>query len=246
MSTVEQLWECIQAGRIDSAFPETTVEDGQRMQLELLDKWRNQGEELGGYKIGLTSGAARDMFGPGIRPFGYILKSRIHRSGALVNLADIGQMGVENELVFRVGRDIKSDRATRNDARAAIDGVAPGFELNQLRLVSDQSQGIRVAENLSQWGIVAGEFIHLDQDYDALKVTLTRDNEVVQETQARDHIDHHFDSIASVINRLHRFGLGLSAGQLLITGSYTRQSVTAPGKWRGDFGAMGSVEITVI
>ena len=152
MSTVDRLWQGIQAGRIDETFPETDVDDGQRMQLQLLDKWRDQGEELGGYKIGLTSGAARNIFGVGIRPFGYVLKSRIFRSGDAVTLSDIGKMGVENELVFRVARDIKTDSATREDALSVLDGVAPGFEINQLRLTSAQSPGIRLAENLSQWG----------------------------------------------------------------------------------------------
>lgn len=242
---LDKLWQGMRAGAITAALPETRVDDGQTLQLALLQKWLDTGETLGGYKIGLTSGAARNMFGEGIRPFGFILSSRIHRSGDTLDLSCIGALGLENELVFRVAEDIVSDSADSHLARAVINGVAPGFEINQIRLKTDASQGIRVAENLTQWGIVAGDFVGPDQNFDNLTVSLTKGGEIVQKTAASGHIDDHFESIAALINRLHSFGLGLKKGQLLITGSYTRQTVNAPGKWVGNFEGIGKVEVTV-
>ena len=242
---LDKLWQGMQAGAITAALPETRVDDGQTLQLALLQKWLDTGETLGGYKIGLTSGAARNMFGEGIRPFGFILSSRIHQSGDTLDRSSVGALGLENELVFRVAEDIASDSADSQLARSVVDGVAPGFEINQIRLKTGASQGIRIAENLTQWGIVAGHFIGPDQNFDDLTVSLTKGGETVQKTAASGHIDNHFESIAALINRLHQFGLGLKKGQLLITGSYTRQTVNAPGKWVGDFEGIGKVEVTV-
>ncbi len=242
---IDTLWQGMRTGKLAAPLPETRIDDGQRLQLELLQKWINAGASLGGYKIGLTSGASRDSFGAGIRPFGFILSSRIHRSGDCVDLASIGQLGLENELVFHVSRDITTDAADRHLARSVIDAVAPGFEINQRRLSGPAAQGIRVAENLTQWGIVTGSFVQPDQDYDGLNVSLYRDGELIERTSANGHIDDHFESIASLINRLYQFGLGLKKDQLLITGSYTRQAVDKPGTWIGDFETMGKTKVVI-
>jgi 2-keto-4-pentenoate hydratase len=242
---VDEIWQGLKAGEIAASLPDTTVDDGQQLQLQILDKWLAAGEQLGGYKIGLTSGTSRDMFGPGIRPFGYILKSRILKSGRTVPLHTIGKRGVENELVFRVAEDVQRTGVTAADAKNLVDGVAPGFEINQVRLTTPASQGIRVAENLTQWGIVFGDFVSIDQDYEQLSVTLSRDGEDLQTVAAAGHIDDHFASIATLINRLHQFDRGLSRGDLLITGAYTRASVLDPGLWQGDFGVLGQVKLEV-
>jgi 2-keto-4-pentenoate hydratase len=243
---IDTLWQGMRTGTLPTTLPEASIDEGQRLQLELLQKWQTAGESLGGYKIGLTSGTSRNRFGAGIRPFGFILSSRIHQSGDCLELASIGQLGLENELVFRVAQDIATDSADRHLARSVIDAVAPGFEINQRRLTGPAADGIRVAENLTQWGIVAGHFVPLDQDFEALTVALYRDGELIEKTAADGHIDDHFESIAGLINRLYRFGLGLKKDQLLITGSYTRQTVDKPGTWVGDFEAIGKTEVVII
>ena len=246
----EMIWRSVHSGELDTRPPEISVHEGQRLQLRILDRWIKQGEALAGYKIGLTSGEARDAFGVGIRPFGFILQSRVLGSGDCVQRNQIGRMGIENELVFRVGESISATGITREAAREAIEAVAPAFEINQRRLLSipggQASNGIRVADNLSQWGIVTGGFVDLDQDFDNLVVSLSCDGESVQEVSANGHIDDHFTSIAALINRLHDYGRGLSRGDLIITGSFTKQPIDSPGRWCGNFGEIGQVELQVV
>ncbi len=244
-SMIEPLWQGTLAGTLPPTWPDLTVDAGQALQLEMLDRWLANGERLAGYKIGLTSGKMRDAFGPGVRPFGYILASRVHQSGDRVRLADIGRMGVENELVFRVGQDIFTPTATARDASMVVDRVAPGFEINQTRTGGNASSGLRVADNLSQWGIVTGHFIPPRPNYDDLVVHLARDGDTVASVASRGHIDDHYVSIAALINRLYKYGRGLKTGQLIITGSLTRQAVDAPSIWAGDFGSIGEVTLTV-
>jgi 2-keto-4-pentenoate hydratase len=246
---IDILWNGAREGEVAAELPDLEVDDGQRLQTELLGRWLSAGEQLAGYKVGLTSGAARNAFGPGVRPFGYILASRVLQSGDHLALADVKNLGVENELVLRIGKSIKATGVTATDARDIVDAVAPGFEINQNRLRKPGSNGIRVADNLSQWGIVVGELQALDDGLDQrleqLKVRLKKDAEIVQEVAAAGHIDNHFESIAALINRLHRFDRGLQAGDLVITGSFTRAPVTEPARWCGDFGDLGEVCLEV-
>ena len=240
---IDIIWEGAQSGEITAELPDLEIDEGQLLQIELLGKWQSTGEHLAGYKVGLTSGVARNAFGPGVRPFGFILESRVLQSGASLTLTR--NLGVENELVFRVGKSIKASGVNAERAREVVDGVAPGFELNQHRLKQPGSNGIRIADNLSQWGIVVGDFQDVDRPYEQLNVQLEKNGEIVQEVAASGHIDDHFVSIAALINRLHRFDRGLQAGELVITGSFTRATVSEPSVWCGDFAGLGKVTLEV-
>jgi len=213
-------------------------DEGLRRQLSnLADR------PVAGWKIGLTSGAARDSMGAGFRPFGYILADRVFASGAVIPLAPFRdgagfRVGVENELCFRMGAALSGD-ATPDEAREAVASVAPGFEINEQRLPRDVSVVDRLGDDLNQWGIVAGEDVVLDFstfDFAALRVALALDGVVVETVAARGHIDDHFASIAALARQLGRFGRTLEAGSRVITGSYTRQRVADACRWQGDFG----------
>ena len=221
-------------------------DEGLRRQLANLGD-----RPVAGWKIGLTSGVARDSMGQGFRPFGYILAERVFSSGAAIPLAPFRQgddirVGVENELCFRMGKALSGD-ASADEARAAVESVAAGFEINERRLPRDASVVDRLGDDLNQWGIVAGEDVVLDFatfDFASLSVALSLNDAVVETVAARDHIDDHFASIAALACQLGRFGRTLESGSRVITGSYTRQRVTDACRWEGDFGPeIGQVSV---
>lgn len=63
------------------------ADEGQTLQLQLRERWLNEGETLGGWKIGMTSGESRDAPGAGICPFGFVLASRLLQSGADISVS---------------------------------------------------------------------------------------------------------------------------------------------------------------
>lgn len=224
-------------------------DEGLQRQLHSLGE-----REVAGWKIGLTSGLARDSMGAGFRPFGYILADRVFDSGTTIPLApfrdgDGLRVGVENELCFCIGAALEAD-ASPHDARAAVTSVSPGFEINEQRLSREASSSDRLADDLNQWGIVCGTPVTLDWeafDFDALTVALALDGEVVETVAAHGHIDDHFASIAALARQLGRFGRRLEAGSRVITGSYTRQRVAAACRWEGDFGpVVGRVSVEFV
>jgi 2-oxo-3-hexenedioate decarboxylase/2-keto-4-pentenoate hydratase len=221
-----------------------SVDEAQTAQARVLARWQAQGEVIGGWKLGLTSGRSRDAFGPDIRPFGFILKSRVHRSNDHIQAATIGRGVVENEVCFRMGRPLDG-HATRDAALAAVDGAAPAFEVNQRRIADGSEPAARVADNLSNWGLVVGEFQPTPTELDSLVVTLTHDGTEVDRVSTEGHIDDHFESIARLARRLAQYGLALSAGDYVITGAFTRAPLTA-GRFTGHFNAgLGAVSVNI-
>lgn len=218
------------------------LDEGLRRQLENLGS-----RQIAGWKVGLTSGRARDGFGEGFRPFGYILAERVFASGAEIASAQFDRVGIENELCFRIGRTLRG-QVSRIDVATALATVAPAFEINEQRLRGDATVVERLADDLNQWGIVVGDQRRLDWlnfDFEGLQVKLSLDGKVVETVAAAGHIDDHLTSIAALARQLDRFGHALVAGAKVITGAYTRQSVVRASHWQGDFGtAIGTVAVT--
>src|SRR4029453_4962408 len=155
-----------------------SIDDAEAIQLDVLDRWGTRGEWLGGWKGGLTSGTSRDAFGKGIRPFGFVLDNRIIPSDDELNIAAIQHCGIENELCFVMDRELRGKSVTAEMARAAVGGVAPAFEVNETRLSGESDGPCRIADNLSQWGIVIGQEMRplpQDFDWDSLVIALSRD-----------------------------------------------------------------------
>jgi 2-keto-4-pentenoate hydratase len=249
---VDVVWQGATEGHFDPSplVDRLTMVEALEVQLEVLDRWRNRGERVGGWKVGLTSGRARDAFGVGVRPFGFILESRIVPSGSRIPHAAIGRAGVENELCFVIGTPLSGDDADAGLVRKALAGVAPAFEINQFRLDGEADGPVRIADNLSHWGLVVGDLVSplpAALDYEAITVVLSRDGREVEAVGARGHIDDHFESIARLTRDLAAFGIGLQPGDHVITGSYTRQSADAPGRWDADFGPpLGAVSVELV
>ena len=244
----EHFWRGATGAPFDVAplIGKLTIEDAEAIQLDILDRWCSRGESLGGWKIGMTSGSSRDLFGRGVRPFGHVLANRVIESDDELKFAAIKRCGVENELCFVMNRDLRGASVTAAMARAAVLGVAPAFEVNETRIVGEADGPARVADNLSQWGIVVGPLtkpLPENFDWDSLQVVLRRDGIEVERVSARGHIDDHFESLAALARELAKFGRGLRAGEHVITGSFTRQVVHGPSRWDADFSALGCVAI---
>jgi len=210
------------------------LDEGLRRQLAVLGD-----RQVAGWKIGLTSGSARDSMGKGFRPFGYILPERVLPSGALVRLAGIATPGIENELCFTLGRAL-AGYVGRREIFDAIEAVSPAFELNERRVGRDAAPADRLADDLAQWGIVVGSPRRLDWErfqFESIAVTLHCDGDLVDSVAAAGHIDDHFDSLAALARQLARFGRSIDAGARVITGSFTKHAVSGPCRYIGDFDA---------
>lgn len=217
------------------------LHDGLRRQLEVLGD-----RPIAGWKVGLTSGRARNSMGEGFRPFGYILAERCFDSGDPIEMGNVRDVGIENELCFTFAHDLRKN-ANREDIGAAIASVAPAFEINEQRLDRSATTTERLADDLSQWGIVVGagrRLVWSEFDFNELIVTLSRNGAEMETVAAAGHIDDHFDSLVALSRTLAKFDREILSGHRVITGSFTRQRVEAPGLWRGDFGdSIGSVEV---
>jgi 2-keto-4-pentenoate hydratase len=221
------------------------LDGGLAVQLRLLRRQLDGGEALGGWKVGLTSERARGAFGPDGRPFGFVLASHVFPSGSVIDTAAIRRPAIEPEFLFTVGRRLEGSDLSPAEARAGIERVAAGFELNERRAGSARPDlPTMAADRMTQWGIVEGTGIDAaDADLDDVVVRMWCDGNDRLTARSADEVDDHWTSIARLAAELDRFGLGLEPGQKLITGALGRFDLAPGQRWRAAFEGIGEVSI---
>ncbi|MEU4477908.1 hypothetical protein AB0F68_07580 [Micromonospora sp. NPDC023966] len=238
----------VEARRSGVAGPDATAATDDRhealdLQLAVLDRLVSAGDRLAGWKVGLTSGARRDVMGEGFRPFGYLLQSRTLGSGAVLGHDRIGSCYLEPELCLVLGAPLRGDDIDPAAARSAVRAIAPAFELNERRLGAQADDCTTIADGLGNWGIVVGPEAPVRSALTGTTVELWHDDTLVATRTPGDSMDDPFLSLSRLCALLHRYGRGLEAGHHVITGSFCNLDVRRPGTWRAGFSGIGDVTV---
>lgn len=229
-------------------FDDADHETGLRLQLGVLDRWIADGALLGGWKVGLTSRTARDSMGAGVRPPGYVLATRVLYSGAELP-PGIANVRLEPEIGVVLGRDLAGPDVTIEQARAAVEAVAPALEINVLRLPGTASAAARVGNALNNWGIVFGPPRPTGSlNLATLPVSISGPAGTLGTgSSGPATIDDPYLSLTRLCHALAANGRGLTAGQHIITGSLTAPvPAKTPGRYQADFGPLGIVTLDVL
>src|SRR5699024_248810 len=84
-------------------------------------KWHLEaGQELLGYKVGLTSKAMQEQLGVDSPDFGYMLKQTQYSAEARISVGNFVAPRVEPEIAFVLKHDLQGPDVTLEEARSAI------------------------------------------------------------------------------------------------------------------------------
>jgi 2-keto-4-pentenoate hydratase len=210
---------------------------------------REQGGAIG-YKVGLTS-APMQAFCRIDHPIaGVVLGRRVHRSGARVRRSDFGRLGLEFEIAVRIKSDlpVKSGPWTAEMIAPDIDGVCAAIELVDDRSADYASLDVRslVADNSWNGGIVLSEFATTWPDLESVLGRATKERVAIGEGHGRDILGHPFNSVAWLATQLASRGVGLKAGQVVMTGSVMKTVFPEEAaSYRFELEHIGFVEVQV-
>lgn len=246
---VERLWQARESGDHCPAWlvGALSLDEALDVQLGLLERRLARGEKLAGFKVGLTSPRARKALGADVRPFGFLLASRVFGSGAQVPAAGIRGLSIEPELCFTIGRPLAGRDVSREQVVAAVERVAAGFELNERRAGAVRPDlPAMVTDCLTQWGIVEGGGVAFREagDLGRVRCTLLRDGEKLYEGTSRDELDDHVESLRRLVAELAAHGQALESGHKVITGAFARFDAAPGQRWRAVYDGIGEVEAT--
>lgn len=191
---------------------------------------------VSGHKIGCTTAVMQAFLKIPNPCAGGVFASTVHASPAHVPHGQFLHVGVECEMVVRLGRDLPASATayTRDSVAEAVAEIMAGMEIVDDRYVDYKSLDTPtlIADDFFDAGCVLGAPV---RDWRALDLTsltgITWINGIeVGRGRGADVMGHPFAALAWLANNLSQRGRGLRAGEFVFTGSVVET------KWvsRGD------------
>ena len=232
-------------------YPEMTIADAYAVQHAWVAAKLAAGRTLRGRKIGLTSRAMQQAVSITEPDYGALFDDMFFDDGSVVPHDRFIRPRVEVELAFVLGRPLEGPGVTLFDVLGATDYVTPALEILDARVqMSDPETGhLRtivdtISDNAADAGLVLGgrPVRPLDVDLRWVCALLYRNGQIEESGVAAAVLNHPGNGVAWLANRLAPYGVGLEAGQVVLSGSFTRPVHAEDGdQFHADYGPLGSV-----
>ena len=216
--------------------------------LALIRRRRSEGARRIGWTVGLTARAIQQQFGVHEPVFACLLAEGLVKSGHVFRGDELIEPGFENELCIVLDRDLPAN-ATRADVAAAVARVYPAFEIIETRGDLSGQLALALADNGQQKAFVLGEPVSREElpELDAVTVRVRINGAEVATASGDAVLGHPYNSVAWLASKLTHFGERLSAGDYIMSGSFTRQFPLARGdRIEAVFDGIGAVTASVV
>ena len=226
----------------------TGVPAAYEVQRETVRIWSERGRKLAGQKIGLTSQAIQTQLGVTEPDFGALFSDMIVADGGTVPAGSVMQPRVEAEIAFVLKSDLRGERIAPEEVIAATAYVTPAIEICGSRIAG---WNIRIedtiADNASSGLIVLGKsrIKPALADLAAVPMRLSHNGAAAAEGRGDACLGNPAIAVAWLAGALTRFGTGLRAGDVIMSGGLAKMIAAEPGsRFAADFAAYGSVSVS--
>jgi 2-oxo-hept-3-ene-1,7-dioate hydratase len=242
-----------QCGLLSLRYPGITLDDAYAVQAALVAQKQAAGARRIGWKIGLTSRAMQQALAIDTPDSGVLLDDMLFPDGATIPPGRFIQPRIEAEIAFVMQAPLSGAFVTRDEVLAATGHVAPALEILDTRILradpaSGQPRRIfdTVSDNAANAGIVLGAERHVVEAVDLrwIGAIVSRDGVVEETGLGAGVLDDPVTGILWLVHRLARYGQGIAAGEVLLSGSFIRPVEAPPGsRFHADFGPFGHVTL---
>ncbi|WP_225828509.1 2-keto-4-pentenoate hydratase [Streptomyces naphthomycinicus] len=203
-------------------WPGLRLETAYRVQAAIVARCVAAGARVVGHKVGATSKAVQEQAGIDEPDSGVLLDHRVLHTGSTLHRSTLMQPRVEAELAFRLGSDLSGAGPALEEARAAVKEMSLALEVIDTRFTDWQiTIADSIADSASCARVVTGPMVPLDADMDlaAEPLVVSVNGTAVATGEGRAVLGDPLRALVWLAGRLHRFGNGLRAGQLVLTGA---------------------------
>jgi 2-keto-4-pentenoate hydratase len=251
MDLAERLWQARQRGGVvglQEIVEPTSSAEAYAIQSRMA---RLSGYAVCGFKVGSTSKEAQQLLGTSEPGSGPVLAPYLYTAPARVTIVALQTPAVEGEFVFRLGRDLPSQKAAYANAEVAqaIDSVAGAIEIVGTRLaggLAGKGRYLVTADAGANIALITGAWTTAWRGLDlrAHRVSMYINGEPRGNGEGARALGDPLNVLAWLANQQSRFGRGLRAGDVVSTGTCTGLDDVKPGDAvAADFGSLGRVEL---
>jgi 2-oxopent-4-enoate/cis-2-oxohex-4-enoate hydratase len=202
--------------------PEMTIEDAYRIQQRMIQRRVDAGETIIGKKIGVTSKIVMQMLKVNQPDFGQMTSGMVFSEGEAIRVDKMIAPRAEAEVAFALKSDLQGPGVTAADVLRVTEFVLPCFEIVDSR-IKDWKIKIQdtVADNASCGVLILGGVRKSPRQLDlALAGMVLEFNGGVISTSTGAAVQGSpANAVAWLANTLGRLGIGLEAGEIILSGS---------------------------
>ncbi|WP_411842752.1 2-keto-4-pentenoate hydratase [Salinicoccus sp. HZC-1] len=222
----------------------TNLEEAYDVQDEVLDMKIENGEEMKGYKISLTSKETQDLFKSEQPLYGGMTDRTIMDS---ISLGDFNIPLLEMELVFIVDEIVFPEDNEEDILRKCR--VAPGAEVPDGRY-EDWFPNVDlyevVADGAVNGAVIFGKPQKFEyEDLDDIKGTLAFNGEVIKEGRSTEVLGHPATAVKWLAKALSERSRTLNAGLFVSAGTFNIPVELKTGKYTVEYENVGKLEFEV-
>jgi 2-oxopent-4-enoate/cis-2-oxohex-4-enoate hydratase len=207
---------------LTSRHPDITIEHAYQIQLRMIQRRLDAGETVVGKKIGVTSKVVMQMLKVNQPDFGQLTSGMVFSEGQAILAGSMIAPRAEAEVAFVLKRDLMGPGITAADVLRATDFVVPCFEIVDSR-IKDWKIKIQdtVADNASCGVLVLGGVRKNPHQLDlALAgMVLEKNGEIISTSVGAAVQGSPVNAVVWLANTLGRLGIGLKAGEIILSGS---------------------------
>ncbi|MCC6195339.1 MAG: 2-oxo-hepta-3-ene-1,7-dioic acid hydratase [Burkholderiales bacterium] len=232
-------------------YPAMTIEDGYAVQREWVKLETADGRTIRGRKIGLTSRAMQQASQITEPDFAPLMDDMFFEQGGDIPADRFIAPRVEVELAFVLGRALAGPGVSLFDVLSATEYVTPAVEIIDARIeqFDRETKAMRkvydtIADFAANAGVVLGGRPVKPTDVDLRWIgALLYCNGVIEETGlAAGVLNHPATGVAWLANKIAPYGESLSAGDVVLAGSFTRPTAAKAGDcFHVDYGPLGAI-----
>ncbi len=242
----------VQIPLISQMYPSMDMDDAYSIQAALVEQKRAGGNTIRGWKIGLTSKAMQSALNIDVPDSGVLFEDMFFENRSTIPAGRFIQTRIEAEIAFIMRSSLQGDSVGREDVMLATQSVAPALEILDTRIIRQDPEtgAIRIivdtiADNAANAGIVLGDERHPPDSLDMRWVgaIVSRNGEVEETGLGAGVLNDPVTGIVWLVQRLANYGLGLKAGDVVLSGSFIRPVEARSGDtFLADYGTFGKVE----
>lgn len=250
----DELYDALSKGEVleplTNRHDEITIEDAYQIQQRMLSRRIEAGEAVIGKKIGVTSKAVQNMLGVHQPDFGWLTDGMVYNEGEAIPMSTLIQPKAEGEIAFVLKEDIQGPGVTAADVLRATEGVMACFEIVDSR-IRDWKIKIQdtVADNASCGVFVLGSALVDPREVDLITcgMVLEKNGEIVVTGAGAATLSSPVNAVVWLINMLGSLGIGLKAGEVVLSGALGAMVPVAAGdSLRVTIGDVGGCSVRFI
>jgi len=213
----------LELDKITQRYKGLSLEDAYEIQRLNIEKDCQTGDQLIGWKMGLTSIAKQESVGVGQPIYGRLLQSMVIEEPVL-HVEKLIHPRVEPEIAFLFNKRLEGKDITEQDVWDATEYIMPALEVIDSRYKDFSFNLIDVvADNASSAKFLVSKYMYDPNQFilNQIEVAMKLNGEIVQEGNGSAVMGNPVRSVVKLVHMLHDTGHIIEPGMVVLTGGIT-------------------------